>query len=74
MAVAVPAAKNLDSARPDLPGLVLSSAMMALLVFTIIEAPTYGWTAGRSLACFTASAILLGVFIAGRAPRPAPDA
>jgi hypothetical protein len=43
---------------------VLSSAAMALLVFTIIEAPTYGWAAGRSVVGFAASAVLLAAFIA----------
>jgi predicted MFS family arabinose efflux permease len=36
---------------------------MSLLVFTIIEAPTYGWLAPRSLAGFAVSILLLGVFI-----------
>src|ERR1700688_445313 len=44
---AVPATRSPETARPDVPGLVLSSATMALLVFTIIEAPRYGWAAGR---------------------------
>src|ERR1700728_3966209 len=55
VAVAVPASKSPDAARPDVPGLVLSSATMALLVFTIIEAPAYGWTAGRTPARLAAS-------------------
>src|ERR1700757_2607244 len=38
VAVAVPASRSPEAARPDIPGLVLSSATMALLVFTIIEA------------------------------------
>jgi hypothetical protein len=42
VALVVPASKDLDAAAVDMPGLVLSSAAMALLVFTIIEAPTYG--------------------------------
>jgi len=48
---------------------------MALLVFTIIEAPTYGWTAARSLAGFAASAVLLAAFIAWerRAAQPMLD-
>ncbi|HEX6523601.1 MAG TPA: MFS transporter [Streptosporangiaceae bacterium] len=62
-ALAVPSSKDLDAAPPDIPGLLLSSAAMALLVFTIIEAPTHGWTAGRSLAGFAASAVLLAAFI-----------
>src|SRR5579863_6878812 len=74
-AVAVPPSNSPDAARPDVPGLVLSSAMMALLVFTIIEAPAYGWTSGRSLAGFAVSAVLLAAFIAAerRAPHPMLD-
>jgi EmrB/QacA subfamily drug resistance transporter len=63
VALAVPTSKDPDAAALDIPGLVLSSATMALLVFTIIEAPTYGWGAARSLTGFTASAILLIGFI-----------
>ena len=63
VALVVPASKDPDAAPLDLPGLVLSSAAMALLVFTIIEAPAYGWGAGRSLAGFAASAVLLAGFI-----------
>jgi len=54
---------------------VLSSAAMALLVFTIIEAPTYGWAAARTLAGFAASAVLLAAFIVAerRAAHPMLD-
>ena len=46
-----------------------------LLVFTIIEAPAYGWAAARSLAGFAASAVLLAAFIAAerRAAHPMLD-
>src|SRR5215472_189284 len=75
VAVAVPASKDPGAAAVDIPGLVLSSATMALLVFTIIEAPTYGWTATRSVAGFAASAVLLAAFIAWerRAAHPMLD-
>jgi EmrB/QacA subfamily drug resistance transporter len=63
VALVVPTSKDPDAAPIDLPGLVLSSAAMALLVFTIIEAPTYGWTAARTLAGFAVSAVLLAAFI-----------
>jgi EmrB/QacA subfamily drug resistance transporter len=63
VALAVPTSKDPDAAAPDIPGLVLSSAAMALLVFTIIEAPTYGWTATRTLAGFAGAAVLLTAFI-----------
>ena len=64
VALVVPASKDPDAAAPDIPGLVLSSATMALLVFTIIEAPAFGWGAARSVAGFGGSAVLLAAFIA----------
>jgi EmrB/QacA subfamily drug resistance transporter len=75
VALVVPASRDPDAAAPDIPGLVLSSATMALLVFTIIEAPAYGWTAPRSLAGFAASAVLLAAFITRerRAAHPMLD-
>src|SRR5215472_3700567 len=75
VALAVPTSKDPDAAAPDIPGLVLSSATMALLVFTIIEAPTYGWTAARSVAGFAVSAVLLAAFIVAerRAAHPMLD-
>ena len=63
VAVSVPASKNPESARVDLAGLVLSAATMGLLVFTIIEAPDYGWTSVRSLLGFAVSAVLLAAFV-----------
>ena len=68
VALAVPTSRDPQAAALDLPGLVLSSAAMALLVFTIIEAPTYGWTAGRSVAGFAGSAVLLAAFIVREPP------
>jgi predicted MFS family arabinose efflux permease len=62
-AVSVPTSKNPDAAPVDIAGLVLSTAAMALLVFTIIEAPDYGWGSPRSLAGFAVSAVLLTAFI-----------
>jgi EmrB/QacA subfamily drug resistance transporter len=75
VALAVPTSKDPDAAALDIPGLVLSSATMALLVFTIIEAPTYGWTAARSVAGFAVSAVLLVAFIVAerRAAHPMLD-
>jgi EmrB/QacA subfamily drug resistance transporter len=72
VAVAAPASKNPDAAATDIPGLVLSSATMALLVYTIIEAPAYGWGAARTVAGFAVSAALLAAFIAAerRAAHP----
>jgi len=61
-ALAVPASREPGAAPVDVPGLVLSSAAMALLVFTVIEAPGAGWATGRSVAGFAGSAVLLAAF------------
>ena len=65
VAVSVPTSKDQAAAPIDLPGLLLSTGAMALLVFTIIEAPAYGWGSARSIAGFAVSAALLAAFIAG---------
>ena len=71
----VPASKNPGTAPVDIAGLLLSAAAMALLVFTIIEAPNYGWSKGRTLAGFAVSAVLLAAFIGWerRAAHPMLD-
>jgi EmrB/QacA subfamily drug resistance transporter len=75
VAVSVPTSKNPDAAALDFPGLALSTGAMALLVFTIIEAPSYGWGSGRSIAGFVVAAALLATFIGWerRAPSPMLD-
>jgi EmrB/QacA subfamily drug resistance transporter len=75
VALVVPTSKSPEPAAPDIPGLVLWSAGMALLVFTIIEAPTYGWGAARSVAGFAGSVVLLAAFIVAerRAEHPMLD-
>jgi EmrB/QacA subfamily drug resistance transporter len=62
-ALVLPASKDPSAQASDIPGLILSAATMALLVFTIIEAPSYGWTAARSDAGIAGSAVLLAAFI-----------
>jgi EmrB/QacA subfamily drug resistance transporter len=62
-ALVIPDSKDPGATAPDIPGLVLSAAAMGLLVFTLIEAPAYGWTSWRSLAGFAAAALLLAAFI-----------
>jgi EmrB/QacA subfamily drug resistance transporter len=54
-----------DPAVPplDLPGLGLSVAMLAALTYTIIEAPSHGWTSVETLGGFAAAAVLLGAFV-----------
>src|SRR5438105_194788 len=75
VAACVPASKDSAAAAPDIPGLVLSAAAMALLVFTIIEAPDYGWGSARSIAGFAGGAVLLAAFVGWerRAAHPMLD-
>ena len=75
LALYVPSSRDPEAPRADRPGLALSTAGMAALIYTIIEAPTYGWDAARSLAGFAAAAALLVAFIAWelRAESPMLD-
>jgi len=63
IALSVPTSRDPDAQSVDVPGLVLSAGFMALVVYSIIEAPTYGWGAGRTLAGFAGGLALLGMFI-----------
>jgi len=56
----IPESREPGAARLDLPGLLTSSAAIGLLVYTIIEAPQYGWGAPRSIAGF-AGTVVIGV-------------
>jgi MFS family permease len=50
--------------RYDIPGAVLLTAGMLLLVRTVVEAPNAGWGAPETIAAFLLSAGLLGAFVA----------
>jgi MFS family permease len=54
----VPESRQPGAARIDLPGLLVSSAAIGLLVYTIIEAPDRGWGAASSIAGFAGTALL----------------
>jgi EmrB/QacA subfamily drug resistance transporter len=47
----------------DVPGAILATAGMLLLVFTLVEAPDQGWAATRTIAEFTGALVLLGAFV-----------
>jgi EmrB/QacA subfamily drug resistance transporter len=47
----------------DVAGLVTSALALGALVYTIIEAPTYGWVSARTLIGFAVAAVLIGVFV-----------
>src|SRR5258708_36788527 len=58
-----PTSRDPGAHKTDIPGLVLSSAAIALLTYTLIEAPSHGWSSGRTLAGFAVAAALFAVFI-----------
>jgi MFS family permease len=68
----VPSSRHPEAPPADRPGLVLSTAAMAILIYTIIEAPNYGWTAVRSVTGLALAAVLLIAFIARERHGAAP--
>ncbi|MCV7408147.1 transporter [Mycobacterium florentinum] len=55
----VPTSRDPAAPRVDVPGLVLSAAGVTALVYTVIEAPSWGWTSTRAAVGFTTAAALL---------------
>jgi len=54
----VPTSRDPQAPAVDRPGFALSTATIALLVYTIIEAPGHGWGSARTLAGFAVTAAL----------------
>src|SRR5690242_18241375 len=48
----------------DLPGAVVGTASMLLLVFTVVSASSAGWASARTLGSFAGVAVLLAAFVA----------
>jgi EmrB/QacA subfamily drug resistance transporter len=71
----VPRSRDPSASPVDRPGFVLSTSAMGLIVYTIIEAPDYGWGSPRSIAGFALGVGLLAAFIAWerRAGEPMLD-
>ncbi|WP_051637096.1 MFS transporter [Rhodococcus sp. UNC363MFTsu5.1] len=59
----VPESKAAVVGRLDIPGIVLSIAGITLLVWSIIEAPRYGWLSLATLGGVAVAAVLLGAFV-----------
>ncbi|SEN73963.1 MFS transporter [Actinacidiphila rubida] len=68
----VPESRSPEDARLDPPGLLTSSAAVGLLVYTIIEAPTRGWTAPQTAAGFAGTAGLAAAFVLVERRRARP--
>src|SRR5437763_54447 len=60
----VPTSRDPNAPRTDRAGFALSTAMVALLVYTIIEAPNHGWGSARTLGSFALTAMLAAAFVA----------
>ncbi|WP_086741133.1 MFS transporter [Streptomyces glaucescens] len=56
----------------DIPGAVLGTAAMLLLVFTVVQAPEAGWATARTLLSFLAVAVLLTAFVLVERRSPGP--
>jgi len=59
----VPASRAPRPPRIDLPGALLSIAGLSTLTYTLIEAPTVGWTSAHTLASGLLAVSLLAAFI-----------
>ncbi len=60
----VPSSRDPHAPRTDRAGFGLSTAMVGLLVYTVIEAPNHGWGSAWTIASFALTAVLLAVFVA----------
>jgi EmrB/QacA subfamily drug resistance transporter len=71
----VPESRDPSVPPLDKPGLAVSTAMLFLLTYTIIEAPDRGWTSPATLVGFGVTAVLIAVFIVRerRAAHPMLD-
>jgi EmrB/QacA subfamily drug resistance transporter len=58
----VPTSRDPAAPRVDVPGLILSSIGVTGLVYTVIEAPTWGWTNIRTAAGFAVATVVLAAF------------
>jgi MFS family permease len=56
----------------DIPGAVLGTASMLLLVFTVVQAPGAGWASARTLLSFLAVVVLLTAFVLVERRSPSP--
>jgi EmrB/QacA subfamily drug resistance transporter len=68
----VPTSRDPQAPPADRAGVALSTAAMALLIYTIIEAPNHGWTAPRSVGGLVVAVTLFGAFVSWERRAHAP--
>jgi EmrB/QacA subfamily drug resistance transporter len=71
----VPTSRDPAAPRIDVPGLILSSIGITALVYTVIEAPSWGWGSAHTAAGFAVSVVVLAAFALWerRTPHPMLD-
>src|SRR6478672_6618916 len=71
----VPTSRDPAAPPVDVPGLMLSSIGITALVYTVIEAPNWGWHSAHTAAGFAVSVVVLAVFALWerRTPHPMLD-
>jgi EmrB/QacA subfamily drug resistance transporter len=71
----VPTSRDPAAPPVDVPGLVLSSIGITALVYTVIEAPNWGWLSAHTAAGFATAVGVLAVFALWerRTPHPMLD-
>ncbi|MDT5245565.1 MAG: hypothetical protein QOD36_2941, partial [Mycobacterium sp.] len=71
----VPTSRDPSAPPVDLPGLVLSSVGITALVYTVIEAPNWGWGSLHTAAGFAVAVVVLAAFALWerRTPHPMLD-
>jgi EmrB/QacA subfamily drug resistance transporter len=71
----VPTSRDPAAPPVDLPGLILSSIGITALVYTVIEAPNWGWGSAKTAIGFAVSVAVLAVFALWerRTPHPMLD-
>jgi EmrB/QacA subfamily drug resistance transporter len=60
----VPESADPHAPRLDLGGAAIATAALAALVYSVIEAPTHGWLATRTLVGLALALVLLAAFVA----------
>jgi EmrB/QacA subfamily drug resistance transporter len=58
----VPTSRDPSAPRVDVPGLILSTIGITALVYTVIEAPNWGWGSVHSAAGFAVAVVVLATF------------
>src|SRR4051794_9853862 len=75
VAWAVPTSRDPNVRPIDWPGLALSSLGMGILIFSIIQAPEWGWGSTNTIATIVGGLAVLAVFVVveSRTERPMMD-